>query len=45
MVDLLLKLGASVNVAEMIEEMEMMDVKEEKRNEIIAVLEKHGHAA
>ena len=43
MVDLLLKLGASVNVAEMIEELEMMDVNEQRRNKIIAVFEKHGH--
>jgi ankyrin repeat protein len=44
MVDLLMKLGAKVNIAEMIEEMEKMSVKEEKRNQIISVLQKHGHA-
>ena len=44
MVDLLLKLGARVNVADMIEELEMMDVEEKRRNVIIAVFEKNGHA-
>ncbi len=43
MIDLLLNLGAGVDVAEMVEWMEMFNVKEEKRNQIIAVLQKHGY--
>jgi serine/threonine-protein phosphatase 6 regulatory ankyrin repeat subunit A/serine/threonine-protein phosphatase 6 regulatory ankyrin repeat subunit B len=43
MVNLLLNLHATVNVAEMIEEMDELDLEEEKQTEIIAVLEKHGY--
>jgi len=43
MVDLLLNLGADIDVDEMVEEMEASEVEEETRNRMMAIFQQHGY--